>query len=187
MKKTILSVAILAASMIGFSSFAQTPETVVVGEVVEATVSDAAPQARPDKSGKKMNKQGKKGQKGQKPGNGKRCNIFEGLNLTSDQQSALEALIPCKGDNNGQCQSGDQQQCQRPDNAQCQKPSNCKANKDRKPNAPQAGQRQQPSEDQIAAMKAKKAEFLGKVKGILTPEQYIQFLENNFRMPGARK
>lgn len=66
-------------------------------------------------------------------------NPFEGLNLTADQQTKLDALK----------------------SSAC-----CKERKDNK-------------ESRVDPRQAKR-DFLAKVKDILTPEQYVTFLENNF-------
>lgn len=80
----------------------------------------------------------------------KAINPFEGLNLTADQQAKLEALK-----------------------------QNCPAKAER-----QKADKQSKNDEQKANMKAQRAQgkrdFLAQVKGILTPEQYVQFLENSF-------
>ena len=77
-------------------------------------------------------------------------NPFEGLNLTADQQAKLEALK-----------------------------QNCPMKADK-----QKADKQDKKNDRKADMMAKriqgKRDFLAQVKSILTPEQYVQFLENSF-------
>ena len=84
---------------------------------------------------------------------GKKCdrafNPFEGLNLTADQQAKLEALRP-----QGKCDGSGKQNCDK-------KRDNCPLNGDAKVDRRQA-----------------KRDYLAKVKAILTPEQYVTFLEN---------
>ncbi len=87
-----------------------------------------------------------------KDGNKRECkafNPFEGITLTADQQAKLEALKPQKCDKaNG--------------NQQCDKKINeCPATSDMKNNRRQD-----------------KRDYLAKVKAILTPEQYVTYLEN---------
>lgn len=77
-------------------------------------------------------------------------NAFEGLNLTADQQAKIDALKT-------ECQT-------RRDQAK----------------AEQKADRQKERADRAANFKANRTEMLAKIKDILTPEQYVQFLENNF-------
>ncbi len=83
-------------------------------------------------------------------------NPFEGIELTPEQQEALKALqTPC------------------PESKQCKEGKDC-------PEGKECAEGKQCPEGKECASKGKeaKAEFLGKVKAILTPEQYTQFLEN---------
>lgn len=92
-------------------------------------------------------------------------NPFEGLNLTDAQQSKLKDLgCPFgKGDKKG-CTDGQQ----------------CKPGEKKGQNG-QNGQNARPSREEMAKkMLDARKDYLVKVKQILTPEQYIQFLENNF-------
>ena len=77
-------------------------------------------------------------------------NPFEGLNLTAEQQTKVDAL-------KAECKAGRE-----------------KAQADKK------ADRQKQRNDRADARKAQRTEMLAKVKAILTPEQYVQFLENNF-------
>lgn len=77
-------------------------------------------------------------------------NPFEGLNLTAEQQTKIDAL-------KAECKAGRE-----------------KAQADKK------ADRQKQRTDRADARKAQRSEMLAKVKAILTPEQYVQFLENNF-------
>ena len=82
----------------------------------------------------------------------KRCpafNPFEGLNLSADQQAKIEALRP-----QGKCDGTQKQKC---DN----KSDKCPLDRATKVDRRQA-----------------KRDYLAKVKAILTPEQYVSFLEN---------
>ena len=77
-------------------------------------------------------------------------NPFEGLNLTAEQQTKVDAL-------KAECKAGRE-----------------KAQADKK------ADRQKQRNDRADARKAQRTEVLAKGKAILTPEQYVQFLENNF-------
>lgn len=77
-------------------------------------------------------------------------NPFEGLNLSAEQQTKLEALKT-------ECQA--------------QRKANAEARKADKQNRQKANKEE--------ARKAR-TEQLAKIKAILTPEQYVQFLENNY-------
>lgn len=75
------------------------------------------------------------------------CNPFEGLNLSADQQSKLQAL---------------QQKCrtERKEAKAAEKATRREAGNERR------------------------KQMLADIKGILSPEQYVQFLENNFVRDG---
>lgn len=83
-------------------------------------------------------------------------NPFEGLNLTEAQQEALKAL------------SEEKKQDMKKQNEE-------KANKQR-----------QDRKDRAEAQKNARKEYLAKVKAILTPEQYCQFLENSYVNQGGK-
>lgn len=85
---------------------------------------------------------------------GKCINPFEGLNLTDAQKQSLKDLkkSSCKKDS-----------------------ANCKAKK-----AECKAQGKDCKADRARRMKDARKEYLMQIKNILTPEQYQQFLENNF-------
>ena len=189
MKKAIFSVAIAIASMVGFAATAQTPEAATgATQQVEQCGNDAKCDKahkkhdikKGDLAGERHHGKGMKSNRSQRHGE---FNPFEGLNLTPEQQTALEALRPQKG----QC-PGDKAQCSEAkpdckDKAQCDKKDCKKADKAKcdKKDGKKCDKKEGVSrEDRAADMKARRAEYLGKVKEILTPEQYVQFLENNF-------
>ena len=108
---------------------------------------------------KTENRQGTKKDRGEVR---QKYNPFEGLNLTDAQQSKLKDLgCPfAKGDKKG---------C--PDGQQC-KPGEKKD---------QNGQTARPSREEMAKKKIDaRKDYLAKVKQILTPQQYLQFLENSY-------
>ncbi len=85
---------------------------------------------------------------GSQPREPKCCtaNPFEGLNLTQEQQTKIDAL-----------------------KAECK--TRCdKAKADKKERRAERASQQ----------RTNRADMLAKLKGILTPEQYVKFLENNF-------
>ena len=99
------------------------------------------------------NDNGKKELKADKRGGkrgGEASNPFEGLNLTADQQTKLDAL-----------------------KKECQEARKAKAEA-------RKSQAQQRKDANKEAAKTARTEELAKIKAILTPEQYVQFLENNF-------
>ncbi|MDE6415484.1 MAG: hypothetical protein K2K68_00455 [Duncaniella sp.] len=118
MKKTILSLAVLFATSLSFSAFAQTPapEAASCGEKTECCQNA----------------------------------LFEGITLTPDQQTKLQEL----------------------------KASRAKAAKERKEAA-----KAERKADRIAkgeTNKSDRKDYLNSVKGILTPDQYVIFLENAY-------
>lgn len=110
------------------------------------------------------------------------CNPFEGLNLTDTQKKQLSEICPFGP-------GKDKKEC---DNKECTEKSTDKCDKAQAP-----GQRRKFSPEQADSMRRAmitkrldaRKNYLAKVKEILTPEQYTQFLENNFinampQMPG---
>lgn len=85
-------------------------------------------------------------------------NLFEGLNLTPEQQTALEAI---------------QNQCR----------DNARENRDSV-----RENREQRREQQREARLQQRRDCLSQIKAVLTPEQYVTFLENAFvNAPGKNK
>lgn len=153
MKKKIFSTALILSALIGFNASAQ----------------NNAPEA--PKCDKKEQCKGDRPDAPRAP----RFNPFEGITLTAEQQSQIDALCPqrearpeakeCKND----CKA---------DSAKCCKDAKC-CKKDKK-----AGGR-----DGVKGKRGNrpdknmKAEYIKKVKEILTPEQYVVFLENLATQP----
>lgn len=166
MKKKLFSVAAMLFAMVGLGMSAQEPVQVVeeVTEVVNTQSANVADKAKANNDGFRKDKSARhngeckefgKGNKNARH-HGPHRNFFEGLNLTPDQQSQLDALRPRRQD----CQN-----CDTAANGQC----------DRKKGVCNGG-KFQPRHD--GSRRGMPAEYVGKVKEILTPEQYVQFLEN---------
>ena len=130
MKKILLAVLVLAAAT--GSAFAQNN--------TNATNNQQA-QARGERKGPMM----------QAP------NPFEGLNLTADQQTKLDALRAER-------------------RAEFEK---ARADK-QKEKADKKADKMKAKADLRAKMKADREQMLAKIKGILNPEQYVKFLENYY-------
>lgn len=96
---------------------------------------------------------------------------FEGLNLTADQKTKLEAL---------QNNFAKERQA-----AKLAKEA-AKKNKDSKKNLTDEQKRQMKEEKNAKRLEARK-QYLAGIKSILTPEQYNQFLENNYLSKGGSK
>ncbi|WP_301746935.1 Spy/CpxP family protein refolding chaperone, partial [uncultured Duncaniella sp.] len=147
MKKTILSIAVLLASMAGITASAQS--------------QNANPQAKTECATGNCTKK-----------DAPKYNPFQGLNLTEQQQTQLKALKAEKG---GKCATGDQ-------NANCTKGSKDKKDKQQLSQAEKQAQRKQFAEQRLQ----NRRDYLAKVKTILTPEQYVQFLENSYVDQGMK-
>lgn len=142
MKKKIFSTALILSALIGFNASAQ----------------DNAPEAlKCDK------KEQCKGDRPDAP-RGPRFNPFEGITLTAEQQSQLDALCP--------------QRNARPVAKECKK--ECKADTAKCDKKGKKGVR---SERGKRPDKNMKAEYIKKVKEILTSDQYVVFLENLATQP----
>lgn len=131
MKKTFFSLALAAvAAVSSISASAQTPN---------ATVCD-----------RQCDKKENCRTECRKPGKPE-CNPFDGLNLTAEQQQALNAIpAPCK--------------VMREARKQCKADSTVCGNRAR----------------QREVAKDVRINYLKQVKAVLSPEQYVQFLENTF-------
>lgn len=165
MKKIFLSVTLLAASM---AVYAQNPVQTTLRssvETTEATVDNAAQKTAPLKGKKdgKHRKDLRKNLRGEKCDSvGKRCRattMFDGLNLTADQKTRLDALRTkyskeCKGEQKAM-------------------------DKDKKADLTKE-QKQQKMAELAAKRETLRKNYLAGVKEILTPEQYSTFLENYY-------
>lgn len=83
-----------------------------------------------------------------------RPNPFEGLNLTEQQKTELQSIAPKKD---------------------C-----CKDKAEKKDKAQAKAEKQAKRAENRQKMIQNRRDYLAKVKNILTPEQYVQFLENNY-------
>ncbi|MDE6429695.1 MAG: hypothetical protein K2K65_00810 [Duncaniella sp.] len=142
MKKTIFTLALALVSMTGFSAIAQTQST------TETKVQTT------------------KGSKSTDRKKTPRYNPFEGLNLTEQQKTELQALTPAK-------EKG---------NSQRNKVTKDKAQKKLSKKDKQT-QRKQRMEQKIQ----NRRDYLAKVKTILSPDQYVKFLENSYAEQNMKK
>lgn len=101
----------------------------------------------------------------------KNIRAFEGLNLTTEQQTKLEAL---------------QNNFAKERKASKQAKEANKKDKDSKKNLTYEQKKQMKEEKRAKRLEAKK-QYLAGIKSILTPEQYNKFLENNYLSKGEGK
>lgn len=155
MKKTFLSIAILASSIFAFAA-TNTPSQSSTTAPTEQTVP--AKEVKEKKNGKKANRKDS-ATEGRRTGEGR---LFEGLNLTENQKERLAAL----------------KEKTRADRAAAKKDG-------KKDGKERSGKLTPEQREQMKAQKTSdRRAFLAGVKEILTPEQYITFLENNFSAGG---
>lgn len=145
MKKKLLSAAIILSGIIGFTAAAQdTTDNTTATETTGNTVCHSEPAKCHHRNNSRRNH------------HMRFKNPFEGIELTADQKTKLEALkTTCKG-NKTECLSGKTaghgQYCK--DN-QCDKPESRRSDR-----------------------ATQKRRMLDDIKAILTPDQYVIFLEN---------
>ncbi|MCC8119436.1 MAG: Spy/CpxP family protein refolding chaperone [Bacteroidales bacterium] len=166
MKKTLLTAALILASITGFNAAAQSTNTdsTTKTECVKAKDGDCCKADKKDgkrgakdcdrKGGKKDGKQADR--KGGKHGD-KHAKIFESLNLTDAQKSQLEAL----------------------------KAERKAAKEAAKTEAKAKGEKAaKPTEEQCQQARA---DFDKKIQNILTPEQYKQYTEKKAEMKAQKE
>lgn len=165
MKKKLLGTALIIAALATFNMSAQEP-AVTTGKV--CTENAGCHKAAKDKNHSKGHKHGdctatdctqaKKGdRKGQRP------DFFRGITLTAEQQAQIDSLRPRRPE----CKA---------DGAACDKAAKAK---DAKAKADRKGHDKKFRGPRHHGMNgARKAAYVKKVKEILTPEQYVVFLEN---------
>ena len=156
MKKVFVSMMVATALLIGGTAYAQTDAS--TGATVQKECTKDGKACKEGKKGDKAGK-GKRGGKSFKGNKGNRpqFNPFDGVQLTGDQQQRLQVL----------------QQGLGPvvlDKAQQEK---IKENPNLTPE-----QRKQLKEEKKAQKLEAKKNYLNGVKEILTPDQYVIFLEN---------
>lgn len=158
MMKRFLTMALVAITLSASTAFAQTATDNSAEPTNKEMRVKGDKKDRKDRKDKKDRKGKKdhKNRKGGKPCSGTcragKCDLnpFEGLNLTEQQQTELRQLC-------------DQQK------------EACKANFEARKE-----KKQQADSAMFAQRRAAKADRLNKIKAILTPEQYVQFLENSY-------
>lgn len=105
---------------------------------------------------------------------------FEGINLTADQKTKLNALAE---ENRKNMQKGGKEF---PEGQQCPKGKDMKKGDSNKKQLTDAekqqkkAEMQQKKQERMAQMKADRRKMLDGIKSILTPQQYNTFLENNW-------
>lgn len=140
MKKSIFALAMLAVSAFGFQAFAQNNAP---------AAADNSPKTKTEKAEKAH-----------------KANLFEGIDLTADQQSKLTALREQR------MKERAERKAQRTADASAAKKT------DRKKDMAKAdGAKKQPG-----ARSEARAKQLAAIKEILTPEQYTKYLENSVTM-----
>ena len=158
MKKIFVSMMLAGALLAGGTAIAQTKADGTTGATAQKECCKEGKGKKCDKKGKKGNKdkKGPKGEKGQK-GNRPQFNPFDGIQLTADQQQRLQVLREGLGP--------------------VQLTPEMKAKIKENPNLTPEEKAQLKAERKAKKMEAKK-NYLNGVKEILTPDQYVIFLEN---------
>lgn len=133
MKKKVLSLAVLMASVFTFGSFAQTKSD---NKDAACTKTECPAKAKGDKAAN-------------------RPNPFEGINLTADQQTRLQAIR---------------------EKAKAERTEQMAQKKAAKAEKKQADATARDA--RRAEMTKKRQDYLVQIKEVLTPEQYVVFLEN---------
>ena len=168
MKKTILSLAILLASSAGISAFAQAP----------------AQKAQTSKNNTEI--------KARKGGERKQAHDpFEGLNLTDKQKSQLKDLNPYvskekvkeildKGKAGRDQMQAEDKAIRKERLAQDKARREERRAQDKVRNEQRRARFNAQTKELNQASRQARLDYLAKVKAVLSPEQYIQFLETNF-------
>lgn len=175
MKKKLFSAALILAAMMSFNASAQEPATANA----ETTESVSAQDVKADKNDK-MKRGDRKGPRhgdkkdfrhgGRGDCKGMRPDLFKGITLTADQQARLDALRPERpGRPEGSEAKPDRAKCDKADKGGCDKA---------------ARGREFRGEGRHGRHHGMRADYVRKVKEILTPEQYVVFLENIVLQPG---
>ena len=109
-----------------------------------------------------------------------RHNPFEGLGLTEKQQNDLQALHASR---NGEAKK-DGKTADKQNKKQLTQEEKQARQQQR---AEQRKARQEQRQARMEQRKQNRQDYLAKVKAILTPEQYVKFLENNYTERGIMK
>lgn len=182
MKKIILSVAVMLTGMLTFSSLAQTPEATATQTATEQTTENCNTPCQGRHHGNdKPGKHRRDGKREAQARHGQRQHrdFFAGINLTPEQQSQLNDIKPLCTRDSDNCEATEcasqqttaQQNCSRQDCNRGQR---------------HEGRRQEgQGRSARRANPEKRRQYIEQVKGILTPEQYVIFLENIVMPPVA--
>lgn len=181
MRKILSSVALAMAIMVAGSAYAQNDTIPSAKQQCENCNNEKGTKGvKKEHKGKKDLKGEKKGQKGGKDFKGEKgpkFNPFEGIQLTADQQQKLQALREGLGPVNL-----DKAQQEKVYGKDGQKPGKENLTVEQKKQMKEQ-KKQMKAERKAQKMEAKK-KYLDGVKGILTPEQYVVFLENVYMFKG---
>lgn len=166
MNKKIFSLALAAVVVLGssFSAMAGKPKKEKI-ESCQAQTECTAAQAQ---------------ECGCPDGKGQRPDPFSGLNLTADQQAKLEAL---KQEVRKERQVATQRMRQAADSI---RQEGKRAKREGRHEAVEAGQQLKRGERGAQMATERGRQWLAKVKEILTPEQYVQYLENSYVQQTSR-
>lgn len=183
MKKTILSVAIMLTGMLAFSSLAQTPETTAAQTPTEQTAENCNAPCHGRHSDNNMPgkhrhncKRGAQARHAQR----QHRDFFAGIDLTPEQQSQLNDIKPLCTRDSDNCEGAKCAPQQAPSQQNCSQ-QNC--NRGRRHENRRHEGCNRPA--QRKANPEKRRQYIEQVKGILTPEQYVMFLENIVMPPVA--
>lgn len=171
MKKIILSVAVMLTGMLTFSSLAQNPEATSPQTPTEQTADSCnAPCQGRHSDNNKPGKHRHNCKRGAQARHGQRQHrdFFAGINLTPEQQSQLNDIKPLCTRDSGNCEGAKCAPRQAPAQQNCNRDRRHEGRRHEGCNRP-APRRANPE---------KRRQYIEQVKGILTPEQYVMFLEN---------
>lgn len=143
----------LAVLAASATAFAQTDNT--------STAADNTTKTEQTNDNDNNSRKGRRGNNDFKPGHSAAFKAMEGLNLTDNQKAQLKELRTKLRDNSHAMKDSD------------------KNNKKEKLTPEQRQQKM--TEMQAARLQARK-DFLAGIKSILTPEQYVQYLENYYML-----
>lgn len=165
MKKKLISTTLILAALVSFNINAQQPVN-TAATCTESTAchkADNKDNANGTCSGRTADCKDGKCHHNEKGGRkGKRPDLFKGITLTPEQQSQIEALRPARPEGKAK---------------DAKEPKADKAKGDRKDQGKMRDGERRGN---------RHMEYISKVKEILTPEQYVVFLENIVSQPQPR-